>query len=71
MDYEFNYELLKRYIKDSVFSTKDICSIIGISETTFYWQVRNDRLLLSTLFAIADVLCLEDEELLKLLKKGE
>ena len=71
MQFEFNYEVLKKYIKDSIFTTKDVCELIGVPETTFYWKIKNNKLTIAEFFAIVEILCLDETEVLEILRKRE
>ena len=66
-----NYNKLKSFIKASPFNISDICELIGIAETTYYFQIKNERLSVTHLLAIADLLHLTDNQLLQILGRGE
>ena len=68
MKYKFNYNKLKQFIKESVFTIEDICQLIGLPTPTYYFQVRNSRLSVVHLLAIADLLNLTEEQLMSILK---
>ena len=64
-------DLLKSMIKDSIFTQEDVAELIGIPCQTYWWRVKNNRLLVSDLVAIADLLKLTDEQILSLLGRGD
>lgn len=69
--YRLNKKLLRDYIAQSPFTIEDVCALAGISRSTFYWQLKNDRFSLELLLEIANLLLLDDEQLLKVLKEDE
>ena len=65
-----NNEYLNALIKQSAFTQDDIAELSGICPQTWYWRKRNNRFLISDLLAVAELLNLSDEEILRLLNRG-
>ena len=60
-------DLLKKFIKDSVFTQEDIAELAGIPSQTWYWRLRNNKFMVSDLISVIDLLDLSNEQILKLL----
>ena len=69
--YRLNKKLLRDYIAKSPFTVEVVCALAGVSRSTFYWQLKNNKFSLELLLEIANLLLLDDEQLLKLLKGVE
>lgn len=69
--YRLNKELLRDYITQSPFTVEDVCALAGVSRSTFYWQLKNNKFSLELLLEIANLLLLDDEQLLEVLKGSE
>ena len=69
--YNLNKKLLRDYIAQSPFTVEDVCALAGISRSTFYWQLKNNRFSVELLLEIANLLLLDDDQLLEVLKEDK
>ncbi len=65
--FKFNKEVLKRHIRKSVFTTADICELIGLNEQTYYYRMRNDLFTVSDFLNICSLLNLSIEDTLEMI----
>lgn len=65
-----NYEYLKKLIADSQYSIVEICETIGLKRGTFYFQLKNDSLSVSSLLKIAELLRLTNDQVLVILNRN-
>ena len=66
-----NYQLLKKYVKASPFTMEDIANLIGVSYSTWNWRVKNNAVLIKDIIAVAELLDLSSDDLLKLIYNKE
>ena len=62
-----NYQVLKKYVKESVFTMEDVATLIGMSYSTFNWRAKNNAMQVKDLVAIVELLDLSSEDLLKII----
>ena len=62
-----NYQVLKKYVKESVFTMEDVATLIGYSYSTWNWRVAHNEVRVKDLVAIVELLDLDKTDLLKMI----